>query len=292
MLNPVLPQSKLDQASRWQGLTQVLRQEKLALLGMVIMFLYLFAALFGPLIAPYDPNKIDFDAQLASPSAAHPFGGDNVGRDIFARVLVATRIDLGLALGAVALALCLGSLLGMLAGYTGGWLDEVLMRVMDVVQAFPAFILALGVVAALGQGLLNMLVVVALINVPAYARLMRTQFLALREREYASAARLAGNSHARIILRHLLPNSVAPVLAIASLNIGWAILTTAGLSFLGVGVQPPAAEWGQMIATGTQDLVTGVWWTSLFPGLALFVFVLGCNLLGDGLQRMIDPQAW
>lgn len=292
MLNPVLPQPKLDQTSRWQGFTQVLRQERLALLGGVVLFLYLFAALFGPFIAPYDPTKIDFGAQLASPGIAHPFGGDNVGRDIFARVLVATRIDLGLALGAVALALCLGSLLGMLAGYTGGWLDEVLMRVMDVVQSFPAFILALGVVAALGQGLLNILVVVALINVPAYARLMRTQFLALREREYTSAARLAGNSHARIILRHLLPNSLAPVLAIASLNIGWAILTTAGLSFLGVGVQPPAAEWGQMIATGTQDLVTGVWWTSLFPGLALFVFVLGCNLLGDGLQRLLDPQAW
>ena len=197
-----------------------------------------------------------------------------------------------LAVGAVSGALVIGSLLGMVAGYAGGWVDEGLMRLMDVIQSFPAFILALGVVAALGQGLLNILLVVALINIPAYARLMRTQMVALRDRQFVAAARLAGNSHSRIVLRHLLPNTLAPVLAIASLNVGWAILTTAGLSFLGIGVQPPTPEWGQMIASGMTDLGTGVWWTSLFPGAALFVFVLGCNLLGDGVQRLIDPQGW
>lgn len=271
---------------------QLLRQEKLTLVGVGIVAMYLLVALLGPLLAPYDPAAINFEVQLSPPTWANPFGADNVGRDILSRLLVATRLDLALALGAVSGALVIGSLLGMVAGYAGGWVDEVLMRLMDVIQSFPAFILALGVVAALGQGLLNILLVVALINIPAYARLMRTQMVALRERPFVAAARLAGNSHPRIVLRHLLPNTLAPILAIASLNIGWAILTTAGLSFLGIGVQPPTPEWGQMIATGMTDLGTGVWWTSLFPGLALFLFVLGCNLVGDGVQRLIDPQAW
>ena len=276
----------------WRRFGRVLRQEKLTLVGVVIVLAYLGLALLGPAIAPYDPNQIDFSVQLAPPSLAHPFGTDNVGRDVLSRVMVATRLDIGLALGAVGLAFMIGAMLGMLAGYGGGWLDEVTMRTMDVIQSFPAFILALGVVAALGQGLFNILVVVAFINIPPYARLMRTQFLSLRERQYTEAARLAGNSPVRIVFRHLLPNALAPALAIASLNFGWAILTTAGLSFLGIGVKPPAAEWGQMIASGSQDLVIGAWWTSVFPGLALFVFVLGCNLLGDGIQRLIDPQAW
>ena len=269
-----------------------LRQEKLTLVGLLIVVLYLLVAIVWPWIAPYDPTTINFDVQLSPPTWANPFGADQVGRDILSRVVVATRLDLALAVGAVSGALVIGSLLGMVAGYAGGWVDEGLMRLMDVIQSFPAFILALGVVAALGQGLLNILLVVALINIPAYARLMRTQMVALRDRQFVAAARLAGNSHSRIVLRHLLPNTLAPVLAIASLNVGWAILTTAGLSFLGIGVQPPTPEWGQMIASGMTDLGTGVWWTSLFPGAALFVFVLGCNLLGDGVQRLIDPQGW
>ena len=270
----------------------LLRQERLTLVGIIIFVIFVFIALLGSALAPYDPTAINFDVQSSPPTAAHPFGTDNVGRDILSRVLVAARLDISLALGAVFLAFCIGAGIGMVAGYMGGWLDEVAMRTMDVIQSFPAFVLALGVVAALGQGMLNILVVVAFINIPAYARLTRTQFMALRGRQYVEAARLAGNRRRRVILRHLFPNSLAPLFAIVSLNIGWAVLTTAGLSFLGVGVQPPAPEWGQMIASGMEDLVTGIWWTSLFPGLALFVFVLGCNLLGDGVQRLIDPQAW
>jgi peptide/nickel transport system permease protein len=285
-IEPFVP-TAIGERPRWL----LLRQEKLTLVGLLIVGSYLLVALLGPWIAPDDPTAINFDVQLSPPTWANPFGADNVGRDILSRVLVATRLDLALALGAVSGALVIGSLLGMVAGYAGGWVDEGLMRLLDVIQSFPAFILALGVVAALGQGLLNILLVVALINIPAYARLMRTQMVALRERPFVAAARLAGNSHPRIVLRHLLPNTLAPLLAIASLNVGWAILTTAGLSFLGIGVQPPTPEWGQMIASGMTDLGTGVWWTSLFPGLALFVFVLGCNLLGDGVQRLLDPQA-
>ncbi|MFZ4655882.1 MAG: ABC transporter permease [Caldilineaceae bacterium] len=285
-IEPFAP-TAIGERPRWL----LLRQEKLTLVGLLIVGSYLLVALLGPWIAPYNPTAINFDVQLSPPTWANPFGADNVGRDILSRVVVATRLDLALALGAVSAALVIGSLLGMVAGYAGGWVDEGLMRLLDVIQSFPAFILALGVVAALGQGLLNILLVVALINIPAYARLMRTQMVALRERPFVAAARLAGNSHPRIVLRHLLPNTLAPLLAIASLNVGWAILTTAGLSFLGIGVQPPTPEWGQMIATGMTDLGTGVWWTSLFPGLALFVFVLGCNLLGDGVQRLLDPQA-
>jgi peptide/nickel transport system permease protein len=285
-IEPFAP-TAIGERPRWL----LLRQEKLTLVGLLIVGSYLLVAFLGPWIAPDDPTAINFDVQLSPPTWANPFGADNVGRDILSRVVVATRLDLALALGAVSAALVIGSLLGMVAGYAGGWVDEGLMRLLDVIQSFPAFILALGVVAALGQGLLNILLVVALINIPAYARLMRTQMVALRERQFVAAARLAGNSHPRIVLRHLLPNTLAPLLAIASLNVGWAILTTAGLSFLGIGVQPPTPEWGQMIASGMTDLGTGVWWTSLFPGLALFVFVLGCNLLGDGVQRLLDPQA-
>jgi peptide/nickel transport system permease protein len=285
-IEPFAP-TAIGERPRWL----LLRQEKLTLVGLLIVGSYLLVAFLGPWIAPYNPTAINFDVQLSPPTWANPFGADNVGRDILSRVVVATRLDLALALGAVSAALVIGSLLGMVAGYAGGWVDEGLMRLLDVIQSFPAFILALGVVAALGQGLLNILLVVALINIPAYARLMRTQMVALRERQFVAAARLAGNSHPRIVLRHLLPNTLAPLLAIASLNVGWAILTTAGLSFLGIGVQPPTPEWGQMIASGMTDLGTGVWWTSLFPGAALFVFVLGCNLLGDGVQRLLDPQA-
>jgi peptide/nickel transport system permease protein len=285
-IEPFAP-TAIGERPRWL----LLRQEKLTLVGLLIVGSYLLVAFLGPWIAPYNPTAINFDVQLSPPTWANPFGADNVGRDILSRVLVATRLDLALALGAVSAALVIGSLLGMVAGYASGWVDEGLMRLLDVIQSFPAFILALGVVAALGQGLLNILLVVALINIPAYARLMRTQMVALRERPFVAAARLAGNSHPRIVLRHLLPNTLAPLLAIASLNVGWAILTTAGLSFLGIGVQPPTPEWGQMIASGMTDLGTGVWWTSLFPGAALFVFVLGCNLLGDGVQRLLDPQA-
>jgi peptide/nickel transport system permease protein len=285
-IEPFAP-TAIGERPRWL----LLRQEKLTLVGLLIVGSYLLVAFLGPWIAPDDPTAINFDVQLSPPTWANPFGADNVGRDILSRVVVATRLDLALALGAVSAALVIGSLLGMVAGYAGGWVDEGLMRLLDVIQSFPAFILALGVVAALGQGLLNILLVVALINIPAYARLMRTQMVALRERQFVAAARLAGNSHPRIVLRHLLPNTLAPLLAIASLNVGWAILTTAGLSFLGIGVQPPTPEWGQMIASGMTDLGTGVWWTSLFPGAALFVFVLGCNLLGDGVQRLLDPQA-
>lgn len=284
-VEPLAP-TAVGEQSRWL----FLRQEKLTLVGLLIVAIYLLLAIGGPFIAPDDPTAINFDVQLSPPTLANPFGADNVGRDLLSRVIVATRLDLALALGAVSGALLIGALLGMVAGYAGGWVDELLMRLMDVIQSFPAFILALGVVAALGQGLLNIVLVVALINIPAYARLMRTQMLALRERQFVAAARLAGNSHPRIVLRHLLPNTLAPVLAIASLNIGWAILTTAGLSFLGIGVQPPTPEWGQMIAAGMTDLGTGVWWTSLFPGLALFLFVLGCNLVGDGVQRLVDPR--
>lgn len=280
-----------QEPAEWSRISAVLRRDKLTLVGVVILSVFVLAAAFGPLFTPHPPNSLDFAAQLVPPSASHLFGTDNVGRDIFSRVLVATRIDLLLALGAVATALAIGSLVGMVAGYTGGWPDEVLMRTMDVIQSFPAFVLALGVVAVLGQGVGNILAAIAFINIPSYARLMRTQFLSARERQYAEAARVVGDSHLRIIWRHLLPNCMAPVLVIASLNVGWAILTTAGLSFLGIGVRPPTAEWGQMIASGTEDLATGVWWTSMFPGLALFIVVLGANLLGDGLRDILDPRS-
>lgn len=260
-----------------------------ARVGLALLGLFLVLAVIGPYVAPYDPTLVELGQQLQPPCLRHPFGTDSVGRDVFSRVLAAARIDVAMALGSVMVALCLGVLAGMVSGYVGGWVDEVLMRVMDVVQSFPAFILALSIVAVFGQSLLNIMIVIALIYVPPYARLMRTQVLSARERQYVQAARVVGNSHARILLAHVLPNTVMPVLVIATLNLGWAILTTAGLSFLGAGVEPPHSEWGEMVASGTQDLVSGFWWTSVFPGLMLFLFILACNLVGEALQRRLDP---
>lgn len=275
----------------WRRAWLLAKREKLTLVGAGIVTFFILLAIVGPWLGAEQADTVNMDQMLEPPSSRHWFGTDAVGRDVLARTAVATRVDLLVALGAVSLSLMIGSVLGMLAGYVGGWVDELVMRLLDVLQAFPAFVLALAVVAALGQGPANIMVVIAFINVPSYARLMRTEFLSARERQYAAAALVLGYSHSRIVFRHLFPNCITPVLVIASLNVGWAVLTTAGLSFLGIGIKPPAPEWGQMIAAGLEDLVGGIWWTSVFPGLMLLVMVLGWNFLGDGMQQLLNPRA-
>ncbi|GIM97091.1 ABC transporter permease [Paractinoplanes toevensis] len=258
--------------------------------GGAILVVAALAAVFAPLLSKWGPTEIDPAGTLATPGGAHLLGTDGNGMDVWSRVLHAARIDLGIAVCAVALAVVVGTLLGLLAGYLGGWVDDVLMRIVDIFQAFPTFILALAVAALLGDGFGNLVLTIAAVNAPAYARLVRAEVRTLREMAYIEAAKTSGASMFGILWRHLLPNSLTPVRVIAPLNCGWAMLTLAGLSFLGLGVTVPTAEWGSMISLGTSDVVAGRWWTSVPPGLALLVCVLGFSLLGEGLQERADAK--
>jgi peptide/nickel transport system permease protein len=256
----------------------------LGYVGAAILLTILLLALAAPWIAEWGPTEIDFEATDAAPgSPNHPLGTDINGMDLWSRILHAARLDLGVAVAAVAIAVLVGGVLGAAIGYAGGWVDEIAMRVVDVVQSFPAFVLALAVATLLGRGTVNLIAVIALVNTPSYVRLMRSEVRSTREHGFVEAARCAGESETSILVRHVLPNSVRPLLVIAPLNCGWAILTLAGLSFLGLGVQIPEPEWGAMIAAGTEDMVSGRWWSSVVPGVALFVTVLGFNLLGEAL---------
>ncbi|MFF5233569.1 ABC transporter permease [Dactylosporangium sp. NPDC000521] len=257
--------------------------------GTGILAVVALTVLLAPLLSSWGPNEIDGAAPtLAEPGGAHLFGTDVNGMDVWSRLLYAGRIDLGIAVAAVAVAVVLGSILGVVAGYFGGWLDDVLMRLTDIFQAFPTFILALTVAALLGSGPLNLTVAIALVNAPAYARLVRAEVRTIRDLTYVDAARTSGASTIGLLWRHVLPNSITPVRVIAPLNCGWAMLTLAGLSFLGLGIPVPDAEWGAMISLGTGDVVAGRWWTSVPPGIALLVCVLGFSLLGEGLQERAD----
>jgi peptide/nickel transport system permease protein len=258
--------------------------------GSGILVVAALAAILAPLLSSWGSTEIDPSGTLAGPGGAHLLGTDGNGMDVWSRVLHAARIDLGIAVCAVALAVVVGTFIGLISGYRGGWLDDVLMRIVDIFQAFPTFILALAVSALLGGGFGNLVITIALVNAPAYARLVRAEVRTLREMPYIEAAKTSGASTAGILWRHLLPNSLTPVRVIAPLNCGWAMLTLAGLSFLGLGVTVPTAEWGSMISLGTSDVVAGRWWTSVPPGLALLVCVLGFSLLGEGLQERADAK--
>jgi peptide/nickel transport system permease protein len=258
--------------------------------GLAMTLVLVLVALLAPWLAPYDPYATDPGRALRPPSAAHPFGTGVFGEDLLSRVLWGARLDLLIAAGAVGIALVLGGALGAVAGFAGGLADEALMRAMDVLQAFPNFILALGIAAALGPSLPNLVVAIALTNVPVYARLMRSQVLTQRVAPYALAAVGVGNPMVRVLFVHLLPNTWSPILVQATLQSGWAILQAAGLSFIGLGVRVPTPEWGVMIGMGVQQVTAGQWWVAFFPGLAIMWAVIGLNLLGDGLQDWLDPK--
>ncbi len=247
-------------------------------------------AVFAPVIATHNPAESDYKQSLLPPSASHWMGTDHLGMDIYSRVVYAARVDLVVAGAGVLLAASLGTLIGGISGYAGGLTDEIIMRFLDSQQAFPMYILAMALMIAIGQNLANIVVVLALINYPLYARLVRAQMLSVKQSQYADAARCMGCSPVRIVLKHLLPNCIGPVYVQASLNAGWALLLSAGLSFLGLGVEPPTAEWGSMISAGRRYIPFGQWWVSIFPGIAIFIAVLGFNLLGDGLQDVFDPK--
>jgi len=259
-----------------------------AVIGLVILLGWIVVALLAPLIAPYDPSELVSRARQA-PSAAHWLGTDMLGRDVLSRVIYGSRISISLGLIAVALGGIPGVILGLLAGYFGGWVDVVISRFVDALLAFPSILLALVVIAALGPSIQNMMIAVGIATLPDYARLVRGSVLAVKSQPYVEAARLVGNSHLRTMARHILINVNAPIVVLATLQVGSAILIGAGLSFLGLGAQPPTPEWGLMSAEGRQ-MLQRAWWISTFPGVAILSVVIACNLVGDGLRTALDPK--
>jgi peptide/nickel transport system permease protein len=251
---------------------------------------FVLLALFGPYVAPYDPLASNVERALQPPSLQHWFGTDQLGRDILSRIVVATRLDFGIAISAVALSFALGAALGSAAGYYGGWTDRIVGRVADTIMAFPLFVLAMGIVAALGNTVFNIVLATAIINLPFYIRVARAEVNVRRNAGFVEAARLSGNADWRILAMHLFPNILPPMMVQISLNLGWAILNAAGLSFIGLGVRPPTPEWGIMVAEGATYIISGEWWVALFPGAVLMLAVFCFNLLGDGLRDMIDPR--
>ena len=267
----------------------VLGENPVTGVAFALFFLFVLCGLLGPSLAPYDPLASDTAVALTGPSAAHWFGTDQLGRDIFSRVVVAARLDLWIAATSVVLAFGIGTLLGLAAGYCGGWIDRIVGRMVDTIMAFPLFVLAMGIVAALGNSVANIIYATAIINLPIYARLARAEANVRRDAGFVEAARLCGNGEARIVLAQLLPNIMPLMVVQVSLTLGYAILNAAGLSFIGLGVRPPTAEWGIMVAEGASFIVSGEWWVALFPGLVLMAAVFCFNLMGDGLRDIVDP---
>jgi peptide/nickel transport system permease protein len=256
------------------------RRNPLASAGITILAFYVLLAVFGPSFVA-DPISTDPASAFQSPSADHWFGTDQFGRDVFARAVHSARLDLAIGITIALAAMVIGSLIGLIAGYWGGWVDEVIMRMTDVVLAFPGFVLALILVAVIGNSIPNVAVAVTVAYIPYFIRLTRADVLSQREMEYVDGARLAGNPPWRTALRHVLPNSLESSLVQATLVAGWSILTVAGLAFLGVGIRPPTAEWGVMVAEGAPHIITGQWWTSLFPGGMIVLAVMAFHFIGD-----------
>src|SRR6201993_1422643 len=286
VVEPVAPARTSGLAAIFEHTRYVLGENRVTGFAFALLVLIVFAALFGPYIVPHDPLASDTAAALKPPSAAHWFGTDQLGRDIFSRVIVATRLDAFIAIASVALVFLMGGLAGGAAGFFGGWTDRIVGRIADTIMAFPLFVLAMGIVAALGNTVQNIIIATAIVNFPLYARVARAEANVRRNVGFVQAARLSGNGEFRILLGHIMPNMIVQM----SLTMGYAILNAAGLSFIGLGVRPPTAEWGIMVAEGASFMVSGEWWIALFPGLALMIAVFCFNLLGDGLRDIVDPQ--
>jgi peptide/nickel transport system permease protein len=277
------------QAVKLQVMQRSLRRYPAAALGGFLVGLLVLAALAAPLLAPQDPLAQDLYGRLQAPSWQHPLGTDEFGRDMLSRILFGARISLRIGVVCIALSLSGGVLVGGVAGYYGGWADAVLMRFMDLLMAFPSILLAIGIVAAIGPGIDNVMIAVSVVLVPQFARLVRASVLSVRETAYVEAARALGARDWRILLFDIMPNCAAPLIVQASLGLATAVLDAAGLSFLGLGAQPPVPEWGAMLAGG-RELLFEAPWVMTFPGLAIFAVALGFNLLGDGLRDALDPR--
>jgi peptide/nickel transport system permease protein len=268
----------------------VIHENKVTGFAFGLFLLIVLAALIGPYVVPHDPLASNTSAALQAPSAKYWFGTDQLGRDVFSRVIVATRLDFAIAIFSVALVFLMGGLAGVAAGFFGGWTDRIVSRIADTIMAFPLFVLAMGIVAALGNTVENIVLATAIVNFPLYARIARAEANVRREAGFVQAARLSGNGEFRILIGHILPNIMPIMVVQMSLTMGYAILNAAGLSFIGLGVRPPTPEWGIMVAEGAAFMVSGEWWIAFFPGLALMLAVFCFNLLGDGLRDIIDPQ--
>lgn len=269
------------------------RQSPLSMVGLVIVIFLILVAAIGPFLVPYPKDAtgaVHIADKLLPPSADHWMGTDQVGRDIFSRLVVGARISLLAGITVIILAVVIGTVMGALAGYYGGWADTVIMRITDVFLTVPDLILAMAFAAALGPGLMNVMIAVSLVWWPGYCRLVRANVISLRHEQYAEAAESLGSSKIRILYRHILPNALPSILVKASMDVGFAVLTTAALGFIGLGTQPPTPDWGQMVSEGRKYL-RDAWWFSTFPGVAILLTVLATNLLGDGIRDVLDPRS-
>ena len=268
---------------------QRFRRNRFAVAGVLVILLLFAASIFAPLITPYHPGTIDAYHVLLPPSADHWFGTDELGRDVFTRMIYGARISLKVGFVAVGIAVVIGTVVGLLAGFYGGWTDSILMRLVDIMLCFPTFFLILAVIAMLEPSIWYIMIIIGVTGWMGVARLVRAEVLSLRERDFVMAARALGASDMRIIFRHILPNAMSPVLVSASLGVAGAILTESALSFLGIGVQPPDPSWGNILTAG-KDYIEFAWWLSLFPGLAILFTVLSYNLVGEGIRDALDPR--
>ncbi|CAH2715637.1 Glutathione transport system permease protein GsiD [Neobacillus rhizosphaerae] len=275
--------------SPWKENWQSFYTNKLAVIGLGIVIFFIIIAIIAPWIAPYSYKDVVLVDRMQAPSSKHWFGTDDFGRDIFSRVLYGARISLWVGFFSVLGSVVVGTFLGIVAGYYGRWVDTIISRIFDIMLAFPSILLAIAVVSVLGPSLQNALIAIAVINIPNFGRLIRSKVLSVKQEEYIMAARAVGMKDARILLRHILPNSVSPVIVQATLAIATAIIEAAALGFLGLGAQPPMPEWGKMLAD-SRNYITQAPWTLFFPGMAIMLTVLGFNLMGDGLRDVLDPK--
>ena len=274
--------------TRWGRLRAVLRADRKALFGLVVLAVFLLLAVFGPLIVPHDPNEMTLQ-MMSGPSLTHPLGTDDLGRDLLSRIVVGTQVSLFIGVSTVALALVVGVFLGVLAGYRGGWIDQVIMRYIDLQWAFPNFIIAVYLVAVFGTGIWNLIIAISLAFVDDFARIARGMVLSIKHEQYVQAARTVGASDLRIMLRHVLPNATAPIIVQATVSVSYAILAEASLSFLGLGVEASTPTWGLILAEG-RSFISRAWWLGIFPGVAIMLTVLSINFLGDALRDFLDVR--
>lgn len=273
----------------WREAIRGILHHKMAVAGLIILVFFIGVAVLAPLLTPYDYKEQVLADRLKPPSAEHWFGTDDLGRDVFTRVVYGARISLWVGFASVVGSIVVGTMLGIIAGYYGRWLDMLISRLFDILLAFPGILLAIAIVAILGPSLFNALVAIAIVNIPTYGRLVRARVLSLKQEEYITAAKSIGMKNGRILLSHVLPNSLTPIIVQGTLGIGTGILETAALGFLGMGAQPPSPEWGKMLSDSRQFIQTAPW-TLIFPGVSIMLTVLGFNLLGDGMRDILDPK--
>ncbi|MFB3162920.1 ABC transporter permease [Neobacillus sp. 179-J 1A1 HS] len=275
--------------SKIKDFLSILTMNKAAMVGAIIILFYIFVALFAPLLAPYDPYEINLENKLIPPSTDHWMGTDDKGRDILSRILYGSRLSMGIGITAVIFGAFFGITFGLIAGYYGKWIDSTIMRIMDILLAFPGILLALAIISALGPGLINVTIAVGAYSIPLFARIVRGSTLEVKRLEYIDAVRSLGADDLTIIFKHILPNILSPIIVQGTLRLATVILSAAGLSFLGLGAQPPSPEWGTMLSSG-RDFLFSAPYIAIFPGLAISILVLGFNIFGDGLRDAFDPR--